>query len=245
MEFINSCDNCKNIINNTLGSGSKPENQKVRICGHFNVFNYGVKQYVKKCCLIRLYLGSDWHSSYSQNRLFSSIKIKMPKFILTKNEKFMVYEINLKKEEIILNPVGFTKNNKLEIQRFVSPIEFSEQYDFITKTKFENNIKKVVNVKSEKCINFEYIYLIQERTAVALDKPIYKIGRTSQINFERFKSYGKGYKILLHVVCNNCIDTELTLINLFKSKYIHSTDYGNEYFEGDYKLMINDILSNI
>lgn len=244
MEFIQSCDNCRNINNIMSGTGSKPENQMVRIGGNFNVFNYGVKQYVKKCCLVRLYLGSQ-SNAYSQNRLFSLIKIKMPKFILTKNEKFMVYEINLKKEEIILNPDGFTENNKLEIQRFLSPIEFSEQYDFITKTKFENNIKKVVSVKSEKCINFQYIYLIQERTAVALDKPIYKIGRTSQINFERFKSYGKGYKILLHVVCDNCIDTELILINLFKSKYIHSTDYGNEYFEGDYKLMIKDILSNI
>ena len=244
MEFIQSCDNCKNINNIRSGTGSKPENQMVIMGGNFNVFNYGVKQYVKKCCLVRLYLGS--HSSaYSQNRLFSLVKIKMPKFILTKNEKFMVYEINLKKEEIILNPDGFTKNNKLEIQRFVSHIEFSEQYDFITKTKFENNIKKVVSVKSKKCINFEYIYLIQERTAVALDKSIYKIGRTWQLNFERFKSYCKGYKILLHVVCDNCIDTELKLINLFKSKYIHSTDYGNEYFEGDYKLMIKDILLNI
>ena len=103
----------------------------------------------------------------------------------------------------------------------------------------------VRTTNNKECNNFQYIYLIQERTAVAINKPIYKIGRTSQLNFERFKSYGKGYKILLHVVCDNCIDIETKLINSFKYKYIHRNDYGNEYFEGDYKLMIKDIFEAV
>ena len=251
MNFINSCDNCKNINNICSGSGSKPENQMVRIGGTFNIFKYGIKQYVKQCCLVRLYLGSQ-SNSHSQNKLFNIVKIKTPKFILTTNGKYMVYEFNLKQEEVITNPDGFTDKNKLEIQRFLTTIEYSEPYEFITKSKFENpNITNLLtknpNIKNnaKECNNFEYIYLIQERTAVAINKPIYKIGRTSQLNFERFKSYGKGYKILLHVVCDNCIDIELKLINLFKSKYTHSTDYGNEYFEGDHKLMIKDILEYV
>lgn len=93
------------------------------------------------------------------------------------------------------------------------------------------------------CEKFEYIYMIQERTAVVSNQPIYKIGRTSQSNFERFKQYGKGYKILLHVVCNNCIAKELEVINLFKTKYLQVTEYGNEYFHGDYKSMIKDIMN--
>jgi hypothetical protein len=106
----------------------------------------------------------------------------------------------------------------------------------------ENKIKKQYPTKSE-CDNLEYVYLLQERTAVALNKPIYKIGRTNQPNFERFKGYHKGYKILLHVVCNDCKDIEQKIIDLFIKNYNHYTEYGNEYFEGNYKSMIKDIFS--
>lgn len=250
MNFITSCELCKGINIICSGSGSKPDRQMIRLGGTCTVFIYGIKQYVKHCCLIRLYLNT-YHGNNYQN-LFNIIKIKMPKYVLTNNDKFMVYEIQIKQEEIIIDPNSFDNKSKLEIQRFLGCVEYSEPYEFISKSKYENpNITNILtksaNIKTnaKECNNFEYIYLIQERTAVAINKPIYKIGRTSQLNFERFKSYGKGYKILLHVVCDNCIDIELKLINLFKSKYIHSTDYGNEYFEGDYKSMIKDILEYI
>lgn len=250
MNFNTSCELCNNITIPRSGSGSKPDYQMISFAGTCTVFIYGVKQYVKQCCLIRLYLSPYVGNNYQ--KFFNIIKIKMPKFILTNNNKFMVYEINLKEEEIIINPNGFTNQNKLEITRFIIYKPYSESYEFITKSKFENpNITNLLTkeyknqTENKECNNFQYIYLIQERTAVAINKPIYKIGRTTQLNFNRFKAYGKGYKILLHVVCDNCIDLELKLINLFKSKYIHSTDYGNEYFEGDYKLMIKDILTYI
>lgn len=250
MNSNNFCNLCKGINIICSGTGSKPNHQMIRLGGTYTIFIYELKQYIKQCCLIRLYLNP--YRDNNQQKLFNIIKIKMPKYILTNNDKFMVYEINLKEEEVIIDPNGFDNNCKLEIQRFLSSNEYSDKYEFITKSKFENpNISnlltKNVNIKinTKECNNFEYIYLIQERTAVAINKPIYKIGRTTQLNFERFKSYGKGYKILLHVVCDNCIDIELKLINLFKSKYIHSTDYGNEYFEGDYKSMIKDILEYI
>jgi hypothetical protein len=35
------------------------------------------------------------------------------------------------------------------------------------------------------------------------------------------------------------------LIELFNTKYIKRTDIGNEYFEGNYKNMINDIYINL
>ena len=250
MNFITPCELCKGINIICSGSGSKPDRQMIRLGGTCTVFIYGIKQYVKQCCLIRLYLNTYRGNNY-QN-LFNIIKIKMPKYVLTNNDKFMVYEMQIKQEEIIIDPNSFDNKGKLEIQRFLGCIEYSEPYEFISKSKYENpNITNIltksanIQTNTRKCNNFEYIYLIQERTAVAINKPIYKIGRTSQLNFERFKSYGKGYKILLHVVCDNCIDIELKLINLFKSKYIHSTDYGNEYFEGDYKSMIKDILEYV
>lgn len=249
--FITPCELCKGINTYSGGTGSNLNNQMIKLNGICTIFIYGVKYFVKQCCLIRLYLGSN-SNIQSHQKLFNIIKIKMPKHVLTNNDKFMVYEINLKQQETIVDPNSFNNKNKLEIYRLIDCVEYSEQYEFITKLKYENQnitniLTKNVNIKTnaKECDNFQYIYLIQERTAVAINKPIYKIGRTSQLNFERFKSYGKGYKILLHVVCDNCIDIELKLINLFKSKYIHSTDYGNEYFEGDYKLMIKDILEYI
>jgi len=253
MEHLTNCDLCQNI--NTFGSGSSRSNkqnyQEIRLGGQCSVLLYGVKSYVRKCCIKTLYLGQ-YASSYSQQKLFNTIKIKAPKYVLFENSKCMVYEINLKNNEIIINPEGFTSADKLEIFRNINYTNYQKEYEFITKSKFENkNINGIDNKQNttsnntKECDNFQYIYLIQERTAVALKAPIYKIGRTSQLNFDRFKAYGKGYKILLHVVCDDCINLELKLINLFKSKYTHCTEYGNEYFEGNHKLMINDILTNI
>lgn len=251
MESNTNCILCKNISTICSGSGSKSNHQIIKLGGTCTIFIFGVKQYVKQCCLIRLYLGSN-SSIYSQQRLFNIIKIKIPKYILTNNDKTMVYEINVKPEEIIINPDSFDNKHKLEIQRFISYSDYVEPYKFISKSTFNNpnitnilinNINKHNNIKE--CNNFQYIYLIQERTAVKLNKPIYKIGRTGQLNFERFKTYGKGYKILLHIVCDNCIELEFKLLKLFKSKYIQSIEYGYEYFEGDYKLMIKDIMSYI
>jgi hypothetical protein len=124
-----------------------------------------------------------------------------------------------------------------------------------TKKHIENESKNNTNNKvknpldefklKEDIKTLEYVYLLQERTAVALNKQIYKIGRTNQSNFERFKGYHKGYKILLHVVCNDCKDIEQKIIDLFIKNYNHYTEYGNEYFEGNYKSMIKDIFSLI
>jgi len=250
MEHLTSCDLCKNINTNGICSSrsNKQNYNEISIFGNCMVFIYGVKYYVKKCCIKTLYLGL-FSSTYSQQKLFNIIKIKSPKYVLLENEKHMVFEINLKNVEVIERPDGFTNLDKLEIFRNINYMENSNEYEFITKSKFDNlNIKgldkkqNILNSDAKQCNNFEYIYLIQERTAVVSNQSIYKIGRTTQLNFERFKGYGKGYKILLHVVCDNCIELELKLIYLFKNKYRQAIEYGNEYFEGKYKLMIKDIL---
>ena len=133
-----------------------------------------------------------------------------------------------------------------------SKFDYKAHLDIHNKTKKHiNNYNKDKKIKisldeiklKEEIKTLEYVYLLQERTAVALNKPIYKIGRTNQSNFERFKGYHKGYKILLHVACNNCKDIERKIIELFIINYNHYTEYGNEYFEGNYKSMIKDIFS--
>jgi hypothetical protein len=88
-----------------------------------------------------------------------------------------------------------------------------------------------------------YIYIIQLREFIGKD--IYKIGRTKQENNKRMGQYTKGSILHLQTTCNDCIKSEKNLIKLFKEKYIHRNDLGNEYFEGNINHMKADIFSEI
>ena len=88
------------------------------------------------------------------------------------------------------------------------------------------------------------IYLIQLREFVNADKNIYKIGRSVRDGVERIKEYPKNSKLyyLTHVSNNTTVvKIETTIIKKFKKIFIHRSDIGNEYFEGDHIKMINYI----
>lgn len=87
----------------------------------------------------------------------------------------------------------------------------------------------------------EYIYLLQEREFINSKQPIYKIGKTKQENHKRFGQYPKGSILLFQIICSNCDDYEKKILNLFNHKFKKQPDIGREYFEGDYKKMINYI----
>jgi len=89
--------------------------------------------------------------------------------------------------------------------------------------------------------NIEYVYLLQEREFLQSNVPIYKIGRTAQENTKRATQYPKDSVLHLHTSCSDSVKVEKELLNYFKQKYIHRKDIGNEYFEGDFELMKNDI----
>ena len=72
-------------------------------------------------------------------------------------------------------------------------------------------------------------------------QPIYKIGKSAQKNFDRFKGYNKGYEVFLHIACTNCHVSESSIIAKFTNKYRQATEYGSEYFEGDRKEMMQYI----
>jgi hypothetical protein len=91
-------------------------------------------------------------------------------------------------------------------------------------------------------MELQYVYLIQEREFVQSGKPIFKIGKTKQPNFARFKQYSKGSIVIHHSTCFNCDECEKEIITFFKLKYKQRTDIGTESFEGDYRVMICDIL---
>jgi hypothetical protein len=90
-------------------------------------------------------------------------------------------------------------------------------------------------------MKLQYVYLIQLREFIKSGEQIYKIGRTNQENFKRFYQYPKGSKILFQIVCDNSKNVEKEIIINLKKKYIFRKDIGNEYFEGNFINMIDDI----
>ena len=252
-----SCQYCYQITTIARGSSTKPNAQMIGINGAIMYYKNGFKKYVKPCCLMAYYFGSEQLSNYLVNQNFNSIvKPKAPKYCITDNDAFPVYEISYKDQETIRNPESMNKNDKLEIVRYLKMIENPVYHKIVTKAAYDRKLKEWQNKTEDMDVDMEcpindadqlsndkpqYVYLIQERTSVVAKQSIYKIGRTEQPNFERFKGYVKGYKILLHLACDDSKVAEKQIMDQFKSKYRHATEYGNEYFEGNYKKMITHI----
>lgn len=90
-----------------------------------------------------------------------------------------------------------------------------------------------------------YIYLLKLREFVRNNENVYKIGMTKQENHKRFNQYPKGSILLFQIICEDCLKSEKEIIGIFKTKFIHRNDLGNEYFEGDFKTMIELIYCNV
>ena len=90
-----------------------------------------------------------------------------------------------------------------------------------------------------------YIYLLQEREFISLNKEIFKLGKTKQENLKRLKQYSKGSKLIIQLECENCDIIEKNLIIIFKESFRQRTDIGTEYFEGDKDKMQEIIYNHI
>lgn len=249
------CEQCSQINIYTMGSTNKPNTHMIGLNGTITFYKNGFKKYVKPCCLMAYYVGREGMSNYTINQNFESIvKPKAPKYVITDNDAFSVHELTFKPQETITNP-EYNGIYKLEINRCIGLNEYDRDYTVSTKAAYNKKVKllqsRVEDVEMEEPIDDntpvvekpQYVYLIQERAAVVSNQSIYKIGRTEQPNFERFKGYGKGFKILLHVACDDSKSTEKKIMKMFKEKYRHATEYGNEYFEGDHKKMTTNIIN--
>jgi len=82
---------------------------------------------------------------------------------------------------------------------------------------------------------------LKEREFIKTNEHIYKIGKTKQKNLKRIQNYPNGTCLLFQIICKNCDLLERKIIDNFKKKYKLRKDVGNEYFEGNYIEMINDI----
>lgn len=88
-----------------------------------------------------------------------------------------------------------------------------------------------------------YIYLIRLREFYTQNIDIYKVGKTSRNFIDRFKEYPKGSELLFTLRVNEIDILERLIIDKLKERFIHKTEYGNEYFEGRHNLMIDTIWS--
>jgi hypothetical protein len=91
----------------------------------------------------------------------------------------------------------------------------------------------------------QYIYLLQEREFIKTKEHVYKVGMTKKENHERFNQYPKGSVLLFQIICNNCKNMEKLVLKKFKETFKQRKDIGNEYFEGEYKVMIDIIYLTI
>ena len=87
----------------------------------------------------------------------------------------------------------------------------------------------------------DYIYLLHEREFIKTSEKVFKVGRTSKLNYIRFNQYPKGSVLLFQTICKNSKKMETIILKKFRKKFIPRKDIGNEYFEGDYKNMIDII----
>jgi hypothetical protein len=94
-------------------------------------------------------------------------------------------------------------------------------------------------------IMINYIYLLREREFIKTKEHVYKVGMTKKENHERFNQYPKGSVLLFQMICNNCKNMEKLVVKKFKETFKQRKDIGNEYFEGEYKNMIDIIYSTI
>lgn len=86
-----------------------------------------------------------------------------------------------------------------------------------------------------------YIYLIHEREFIRTSEDIYKVGMSRQPNLDRFNNYPKGSILLFQMECTDCRFVESIVLQVFKDKFYKCFFYGNEYFKGDKKSMIDII----
>jgi hypothetical protein len=86
-------------------------------------------------------------------------------------------------------------------------------------------------------MEYHFIYLLKEKRDIDENESIFKIGKSTQENTRRVKSYPSGSHLLLQVACSDCHSMESYLIQEFKNLFILAR--GREYFRGDVFKMIN------
>ena len=91
--------------------------------------------------------------------------------------------------------------------------------------------------------DYHFIYLLKEKQDIDNKLNIYKIGKSTQENTRRVKSYPSGSYLYLLIRCDDCHSMETKLINKFKNYF--DLVRGREYFKGDIHIMMDIIYLTI
>ncbi len=94
-------------------------------------------------------------------------------------------------------------------------------------------LQPVVNVQAYLTLTASFIYLLRTREYIALQQPIYKIGKTEQLPGQRMAGYPKDSEIIVLSHSTDCKRDEGQLKRLLGKKFRLRRDIGCEYFEGD------------
>jgi len=86
-------------------------------------------------------------------------------------------------------------------------------------------------------MDYHFIYLIKEKQDIDNNEPIFKIGKSTQENTRRVKSYPSGSHLLLQIACIDCHSMEDYLLQQFNRLFTLAR--GREYFNGCVFKMIN------
>jgi hypothetical protein len=86
------------------------------------------------------------------------------------------------------------------------------------------------------------IYLLKTREFVNSEKNVFKIGKSSKPGATRISDYPKGSVLYFLITVINEDIIERKLIDLFSREFVQKKEYGNEYFEGEYKEIIRLML---
>jgi hypothetical protein len=96
--------------------------------------------------------------------------------------------------------------------------------------------KTLFNTNAKTDNEIHYVYLLANGEHIG--KSIYKIGKTTQKNLTRLSQYPKESVLYIQMICLNCHELELELINMFSRRFRKCHDLGNEYFEGEIDRMM-------
>lgn len=153
-------------------------------------------------------------------------------------ETLISHKDNLYKENIetFLRTLK-TYDNIQEVHSYINSIYTDEDKNDKNTFLLSNLYKRYKN---------EYIYLIRTRECVKLNEQIYKIGKTKKEDIkERFDHYPKGIEIIAFFSVKDADKTENDIIKIFNSSFTVKLEYGNEYFEGNIKDMLEQFINII
>lgn len=125
-----------------------------------------------------------------------------------------------------------------EIYEMVRNERMKKYNDLINSIEFRQHNMK--NVKKDKRLRGEYLYLIREREFVHLKMGVYKLGRTSNYLHMRLGKYPTGSKLYLALAVDDSIKAETELKHIFKKEFEHcnidenvNNPIGDEYYIGN------------